>query len=136
MSIVTWKHYRLFWPHIKKRGIKEIICLGDVIGYGPNPIECLEIIMENVQICLKGNHDEAFVEGVCFFNPIAKSAIEWSQTVFSESDHPDKVGMEEFLKNLPLSYTMENNFFVHASPLDPTSDYVLPRNVMTEKNKF
>ena len=44
---------------IKKRGIKTVYCLGDVIGYGPNPRECLDLIIEKTQWCVLGNHDFA-----------------------------------------------------------------------------
>ncbi len=113
--------------HIQKRGIQEIVCLGDVIGYGPNPIECLVLVMENVEVCLKGNHDEAFVEGVYFFNTIAKSAIRWSLEEITKSDHPRRESIIEFLRSLPLTYTRDKNLFVHASPLDPTGEYIHPQ---------
>ena len=122
--------------HIRKRGIKEILCLGDVVGYGPNPMECTQMVMETCDICLKGNHDEALVEGVYLFNAIAKGALEWSRTLFQNSDHPLKTEMWDFLQNLPLMYTMEHYTFVHGSPLDPTSDYILARNVGIEDRKF
>ena len=44
---------------IEKRGIKTIYCLGDVIGYGPNPKECLDLIIEKTKWCVLGNHDYA-----------------------------------------------------------------------------
>ena len=59
--------------HIKKRGIKEIICLGDFVGYGPNPIECTNIIMDTAQITLKGNHDEAVIEMHVYLIPYQNS---------------------------------------------------------------
>lgn len=122
--------------HIRKRGIKEIICLGDVVGYGPNPIECLELVMDICSICLKGNHDEGMVEGIYLFNPVARRALEWSRDMFSQTDHPAKDKMWEYLANLPLIYTLDDYTFVHGSPLDPTCDYILPRNIAVDKAKF
>lgn len=122
--------------HIKKRGIKEIICLGDVIGYGPTPLECVELIMDNCVTCLKGNHDEALIEGVCFFNPIAREAIEWTREFIQNSEHPRKEEMWSFLENLPMIFTMEDYKFVHGSTLDPTSDYILAREIHIEERKF
>ncbi|HNZ67535.1 MAG TPA: metallophosphoesterase family protein [Planctomycetota bacterium] len=86
--------------HIKKRGIKEIICLGDIVGYGPNPIECTNIIMDTAQITLKGNHDEAVIEGPCLFNPIAKRAIEWTICTIQGTQNPRKQEIIELCKNI------------------------------------
>ena len=44
---------------IKNQGITEIYCLGDTVGYGPNPIECIELVRKNITVCLLGNHDQA-----------------------------------------------------------------------------
>ncbi len=124
------------FEHIRKRGIKDIICLGDVVGYGPNPLECTQMIMEACDVCLKGNHDEALVEGVYLFNPVAKNALEWSRDLFLNTTHPLKSELWEFLQNLPLIYTLDDYTFVHGSPLDPTSDYILTRNIGIEDKKF
>ncbi len=123
--------------HIKKRGIKEIICLGDVVGYGPKPIECIELIMQNCYVCLKGNHDEAMVEGVCFFNPVAKNAIEWTREYLLGVEHPQKEEMWSFISDLPMTYILDKEYmFVHGSPLDPTMDYILTRDLVIEEKKF
>ena len=42
---------------IDRRGIKKIVCLGDVVGYGPNPRECIDIVIERCEGCICGNHD-------------------------------------------------------------------------------
>lgn len=122
--------------HIERRGIKDIICLGDVIGYGPQPIECIEMIRNITNICLKGNHDEALIEGVCLFHPIAKQAIEWTGKVLRESKIAKESNMLDFISNLPMTYILDNYMFVHASPLDPTMDYILARNLDSEEEKF
>ena len=43
---------------ISRQGITEIYCLGDIIGYGPNPRECIDLVMEHCKVCLLGNHDQ------------------------------------------------------------------------------
>ena len=122
--------------HIQKRGIKTIICLGDIVGYGPEPLECLELIMQSCEICLKGNHDEAIVEGVCFFNPAARKAIEWTSECLLKANTVQKEKNWRFLEELPLTYSLDNYLFVHGSPLDPTSDYILARDIHIEEKKF
>ncbi len=62
---------------IKKRGIKTIYCLGDVVGYGPNPRECLDLIIEKTQWCVLGNHDYAvFYEPTNFNYGAAASSLQ------------------------------------------------------------
>ena len=56
----------------------EIICLGDTIGYGPNPSECFDIAMERFSITLMGNHEDAILNGAKYFNP-AGSALSMSK---------------------------------------------------------
>jgi predicted phosphodiesterase len=64
---------------IDTAGIKDILCLGDVVGYGPNPLECTDTIMQRCKITLKGNHDEALVHGAYAFNMRAQKAIDWTR---------------------------------------------------------
>jgi len=59
---------------ISRRGIKRIICLGDVVGYGPNPLECIDIISERCEYSLMGNHDFAIFFEPYNFNTAAENA--------------------------------------------------------------
>lgn len=120
--------------HIKSRRINRIICLGDVVGYGPDPQECLKIVRENADICVKGNHEEAVVEGAYLFNDRAKASIEWTQKTLEKSE--EKQEYIEFLSNLPLLYTEDNYLFVHASPIDPTSDYIFGSKQTVKTDKY
>lgn len=82
---------------IDKQQIDRILCLGDIVGYGPNPRECVALIRERTPHVLMGNHD-AVIAGYMsadLFNPAAKSAIEWTETQLS----PQEVA---FLNDLPL----------------------------------
>lgn len=60
-----------------------VLCLGDIVGYGPNPNECVRLIRERAADTVLGNHDVAAVDnfGVEYFNPAARRAIEWTQGV-------------------------------------------------------
>ena len=73
---------------IKRRRVKEIICLGDIIGYGPNPKECLDL-SRKFRLCLLGNHEEAVLFEVQAqgFNPRATSAVRWTARQFPLLDH-------------------------------------------------
>lgn len=98
------------------------ICLGDVVGYGAMPNECVNLLRERDIPTLAGNHDHAAVgmTDITFFNPIAKRAVGWTQ----EHLTPENA---QWLKERPYILEMPPNFyFVHASPRDPEAwNYVL-----------
>ena len=71
---------------IKAQGITEIFCLGDIIGYGPNPRECIDRVMENCKITLLGNHDQGAMFDPDGFNIGAERAIFWTREQL-ESPH-------------------------------------------------
>ena len=114
---------------IKQKNVDAIYCLGDVIGYGPSPIECLQKTVEICSFILLGNHEEAVLAGAFGFNPSAKQAIDWTRSKvkpkFYHLNFTKRKRYWEGLMQLPLCYTEERNLFVHASPLDPTMDYIL-----------
>ncbi len=106
---------------IEKEGIKEIYCAGDVVGYGADPNECVEIVRERNIPCVAGNHDYAVTGKMSlqYFNPVAKEAIEWTMRVIK----PENL---EFLRKLPLTMHIGKNLLVHAVPSNPASfDYIL-----------
>jgi predicted phosphodiesterase len=90
----------------------RVLCLGDIVGYGPNPNECLRLVRERAAEVVLGNHDVAAVDnfGVEYFNPAARTAIEWTQKVID----PELV---EWLNG--LSYEMRHPAFlmVHGAPV-------------------
>jgi predicted phosphodiesterase len=64
---------------IEKRQINTIYCLGDVVGYGPNPKECLDLIIERTKWCVLGNHDYAVFYEPTNFNSGAEQASFWTR---------------------------------------------------------
>ena len=59
--------------------VDEIICLGDIIGYGPDPIKCLDTVIDHCQLTILGNHDQAAIFDPEGFNPVAMKAIFWTR---------------------------------------------------------
>ncbi len=100
---------------IRKRGADEIVCLGDIVGYGASPNECVETVRSVTSRILLGNHDEAalYPEKAEYFNPYARIAVEWTYDELSE-DH------RNFLRGLPFSTEIGELLFVHSSPLEPS----------------
>lgn len=96
-------------------------CLGDVIGYGPSPNECVSLLKECRHVCVAGNHDLAGIgrAETATFNRDAKTAIDWTANNLSTS-------ATEYLQSLPLVVELEGRFtVVHGSPRDPVWEYVL-----------
>jgi diadenosine tetraphosphatase ApaH/serine/threonine PP2A family protein phosphatase len=103
---------------------EEIWCLGDVVGYGPHPNECVEAIRDVAALSLCGNHDLAVLGAidVAGFSGDAGTAARWTQTVLREPE-------AEWLRSLePLAERGAAQLF-HASPRDPVWDYVLSEEV-------
>ncbi|HUU95160.1 MAG TPA: metallophosphoesterase [Phycisphaerae bacterium] len=121
---------------IEQRGVKQIVCLGDVIGYGPNPRECLDLVQERCRVCLMGNHDHAVLYEPCNFNTIAERACYWTRQVLeSEKDKKARNRRWEFLGTLPVRSKEDNVLHVHASPRRPINEYIFPEDVFTNPQK-
>lgn len=129
---------------IQKRGVKTIYCLGDVIGYGPNPKECLDIIIEKTNWCVLGNHDYAVFYEPTNFNYGAEQASFWTREVLeSEEDKKACDRRWNFLGNLPMRKTLRAKIdnstttidFIHASPRKPINEYIFPDDVYTNPLK-
>ncbi len=119
---------------IKTQSVDGIYCLGDVIGYGPNPVECLDTIMK-VDVCILGNHDQAAMFDPDGFNPVALRAIYWTRERMDEiQGNSNAVNRRwDFLGELPR-FKDEGRFkFVHGSPRDPTNEYVFPEHAYDER---
>lgn len=112
---------------IDSLGVSEIWCLGDIIGYGPQPVECYNLTMERCSIVIKGNHEKALEPGGAErFNDRARKAIEWTRRAIEASPHGQQILTD--ISNLPKSFTREGFLFVHGSPADPTNEYLMPRD--------
>ena len=130
---------------IEKRGIKTIYCLGDVVGYGPNPRECLDLIIEKARWCVLGNHDYAVFYEPTNFNYGAEQASFWTREVLEVDDeNPERRNRRwDFLGKLPMRRTLKSKLgkdqimidFVHASPRRPINEYIFPDDVYTNPLK-
>ena len=117
--------------HIKDQGIDEIICLGDIIGYGPDPLACLDAVMANCRLTILGNHDQAAIFDPEGFNPVALNAIFWTRDQLEKNvGGVDKSNSRwDFIGELPRRHDEGEVLFVHGSPRDPTNEYVFPEHI-------
>jgi predicted phosphodiesterase len=98
----------------------ELWCLGDVVGYGPRPNECCDIVEERAALCLGGNHDLA-VRGtidLSEFSGDAAVAARWTQGVLTER-------ARAFLDTLEPEGARDEIAMYHGSARDPIWEYVL-----------
>ncbi len=111
---------------IDKQGIKRIFCLGDIVGYGPDPVECVDLVMQRCEFALCGNHDVAVLSQAFGFNKLAKKAIDWTRDQIKPGIFSGlaKRRRWSFLKNLLESYQEDKMLFVHGSPRDPIMEYI------------
>lgn len=98
----------------------QAVCLGDLVGYGPNPNEVIEKVRGLTQVIIRGNHDKACcgLDDASEFNPFARFATEWTRKALT----PEHI---EYLRSLPTGpKTMEGFVLVHGSPVDE-DEYIL-----------
>ena len=98
----------------------ELWCLGDLVGYGPQPNECCRAVAAQADLCLAGNHDLVVLGSLSIldFAGDAAAAARWTQTVLAED-------AREFLAGLQSSARREDVELFHGSARDPIWEYVL-----------
>ena len=123
---------------ISALGVDDVWCLGDVIGYGPDPRTCLDLVRRNCSLCLMGNHDWAVLDAPVGFNSMATRMVyrtkEWL-TVTADST-PEERERWEFLASLPLRSVQGGLLLVHASPRSELTEYILPSDVQYGPDKL
>ena len=128
----------------RARGVRRYVCLGDVVGYGARPRQCLDIVMRLCKpgakeleehggaaledgLCLLGNHEQALMYHAEDFNPKARAAIDWTREELGRDperadDYWDYLGELEGLRRDDVA------MFAHGSPRDPVREYMVPRD--------
>lgn len=119
---------------IDKQGITEIYCLGDIIGYGPNPRECIDLVMK-MNVCILGNHDQGALFDPEGFNSGAERAIFWTreQLESGPGNPAENARRWDFLGELPRNRRENGFMFVHGSPRNPLNEYVFPEDVYNQR---
>ncbi len=101
-------------------GVDELWCLGDIVGYGPDPHQCISRVREICSCCVAGNHDWAAAGKVDLsnFNAEAAAAARWTRLQLTSTEI-------EYLAELPLVQERDAFTLVHGSPRYPLWDYIL-----------
>lgn len=110
---------------VRKHGAERIVCLGDVVGYGAHPAECVDIA-STFSVCLRGNHEAGMMGALGGFNSDARRAAEWSRDLMKPSllAGGEKKHRWNFLRDLPERCEENDVLFVHGSPRDPVWEYL------------
>ena len=105
-------------------GFERIWCLGDIVGYGPDPKECIELLRQYDHICVAGNHDWGAIGkiGIDDFNPEAAAACRWTGQQLDQQD-------VDYLANLPLTISEGDFTLAHGSPREPIWEYLVSIHV-------
>ncbi len=117
---------------IDRQMVDEIICLGDVVGYGPNPCECVKIVRDRCSIVILGNHDQGALFDPEGFNSGAERAIRWTRRQIELHDRLPRNSADQlydFLGELPRTHASGQLLFVHGSARRPLDEYVFPEDI-------
>ena len=119
---------------IEKQKISEIFCLGDIVGYGPNPRECVDLVMK-CPVVLLGNHDQGALFDPEGFNPSAERAIFWTRAQLEAPSErrEQKEKRWEFLAERPRSHRENGYLYVHGSARNPLNEYVFPEDIYNQR---
>ena len=111
--------------------VERIFCLGDVIGYGPDPRETLEMV-RRCEFILQGNHEEGLLFSADNFNERAKRALDWTRDQLSSSEHSkeENYALWEMVDAFEREHREGDHLFVHASPREPVREYVMPADAL------
>ncbi|MHC4591794.1 MAG: metallophosphoesterase family protein [Planctomycetota bacterium] len=117
---------------MERQGATELICLGDFVGYGPNPKECIDLAV-GFSIALCGNHEHALLTEFesANFNVKARSSIDWTRDQLNplSGDREANLRRWDFLDSLETTHKEDEVLYVHGTPRDPVTEYLYPRDI-------
>ena len=115
----------------RRGGVEEIWCLGDIVGYGPDPHQCLQLLRQYQHVCVAGNHDWAAIGKIdtSSFNPDAAAACRWTSQQLKSGD-------VKYLEKLPPTIEKDGFTLVHGSPREPIWEYITSTSLARENLTF
>ena len=117
---------------MEHQGATSVTCLGDFVGYGPNPKECIDLAF-GFNIALRGNHEHALLTEFesSNFNVKARGSIDWTREQLNPlgADRDANLRRWDFLDGLETTHKEDNVLLVHGTPRDPIAEYLYPRDI-------
>lgn len=115
---------------IRRQGIDEVVCLGDVVGYGPNPCACVDRVMAACRVTLMGDHDRLALYPEGSSRAAADRTLLWTRTQLDPArDRANNVRRRAFLLGRPSTHRVGPYLFLHGSPRNPLGEYVFPEDI-------
>ena len=132
---------------IDSRGVDRILSLGDIVGYGPDPKECVDLVAKRCEWSLMGNHDFGVLYEPTNFNASAEAAAYWTRrqleppkaedsSAGAEYDVAEAVRRWEFLGQLRVRVVFGPFLCVHGSPRRPINEYIFPEDPLNSTKKI
>ncbi|MDY7110372.1 MAG: metallophosphoesterase family protein [Planctomycetota bacterium] len=123
--------------HIEDQSVDRIICLGDVLGYGPDPVACVDLVADRCEWALMGNHDFGVLYEPTNFNLAAEQAAYWTRQCFEAESDTDKASARwEFLGRLRVRVGFFGFLCVHGTPRRPINEYLFPEDALNSPVKM
>ena len=110
---------------IEAQQVDKIYYLGDIVGYGPDPLDCIDLVMENCELVLRGNHDQALLFDPDGFSAGAERALFWTRQIVESGS----IRRMDFLAESPRQHMDSDRLFVHGSARNPLNEYVFPEDI-------
>lgn len=128
---------------VDARGVERVICLGDIVGYGAEPLDCVDLVAERCDWSLLGNHDFSVLYEPTNFNANAAAAAYWTREQFDSVEDGDlRAKRLQFLGRLrvrvleALGDNGRSLLAVHGSPRRPINEYVFSDDVINCPDKL
>jgi diadenosine tetraphosphatase ApaH/serine/threonine PP2A family protein phosphatase len=116
---------------IARQEITEIYCLGDIVGFGPDPARCIDLAMK-LTCCILGNHDLAALDAT---DGTGAAIDGGTQQLLDQQARnvPGQARRRDFLASLPLKRREQGRLFVHGSPRNPVHECIFPEDIYNER---
>jgi predicted phosphodiesterase len=123
--------------HMADQQVDRTICLGDILGYGPNPVECVDLVADRCEFALMGNHDFGALYEPTNFNLAAEQAAYWTRAQIEAEANKEKAATRwEFLGSLRVRVAFGDFLCVHGSPRRPINEYLFPEDAINSPVKM
>ncbi len=117
---------------IEKRNVDAIYCLGDVIGFGPDPRACLKHC-QSFDLNLMGGHEESVLFAPIGFNPEARMTVEWTKDQLYIPGGAESRDLWEFVASMLEKHVEDDALYVHGSPREPIREYIFISDIHNAK---
>ena len=125
------------FARIEELGLQDVVCLGDVVGYGADPLPVAAKVMQRCRWTIVGNHDWGLFHNMDDFNPLARDALLYTRSQLKPSwFRRQRRQVYDFLRDLPDRKEDFGFKFYHGSPRDPVMEYVLKSDGLLEPEKM